>query len=125
MKLNRLITTAGTAISMMTAGALHADQHAVGDPELAARLNGAMFSGIYLRAGTPYTMTFGADGSLVDSAGREGRWWTSEGGQYCREWTSGPMAGVTTCMQMIFHLDRVAIYSGDEKVLEGELIRAQ
>ena len=91
---------------------------------LESRLAGATFQGIYIRAGTPYTMNFGRDGSLADSAGRTGRWWVDDEGQYCREWADGPMAGVETCMEVIFHLGKVAIYSGDDKVLEGEIVQA-
>ncbi len=116
--------------SAVTAGVLllggaslaQADASSSAANELKTTLSGATFSGTYLRAGTPYTMAFGEDGRLSDSAGREGRWWVDESGDYCREWETGPMAGVTTCMEVIIHMGRVAIYSGDEKMLEGELV---
>jgi len=125
MKFGKMVVAIGVIALMASGSALHADQHAPAQSELASRLAGAVFTGVYLRAGTPYRMDFGVDGTLTDSAGREGRWWVNEAEEYCREWTSGPMAGVTTCMEVIVHLGRVAIFSGDEKVLEGELITAQ
>ncbi len=114
-----LLATIATAFG---SAALHAEADA--PTSLETRLAGATFKGIYIRAGTPYTLDFGRDGSLSDSAGRTGRWWVDDAGEYCREWKDGPMAGVETCMEVIFHLGKVAIYSGDDKVLEGEIIPA-
>ncbi|MGF1547558.1 MAG: hypothetical protein ACFCUG_09530 [Thiotrichales bacterium] len=91
---------------------------------LTESLAGATFSGTYLRAGSPYSMNFHADGRLSDSAKRSGRWWVDEAGDYCREWTDGPMAGVPACMKWVVNAGRVEIFSGADKVLEGELIRA-
>ncbi len=93
-----------------------------GQNELGARLSGNAFSGTYIRAGTPYTMRFDSDGSLSDSAGRSGRWWINDQQDYCRVWRNGPMADIETCMQVIIHNQRVAFYSGDDMLLEGELV---
>lgn len=125
MKFGKLAITIGLTALITSGAAVQADEHAAEHSELAQRLSGAVFTGVYLRAGTSYRMDFGADGRLTDSAGREGRWWVDEAQQYCREWTSGPMSGVTTCMEMVVHGDRVAIFSEGEKVLEGELIKAR
>lgn len=94
------------------------------DPdELQLRLTGSVFKGTYIRAGTPYTMQFGADGVLTDSAGRTGRWWVKNQQNYCRQWQDGPMAGVETCMEVVIHNQRIAIFNEDDMVLEGELVR--
>lgn len=121
MKVSHLFPIFLTAVMAIAVSPLHARSDA--SETLRERLAGANFTGVYLRAGTPYSMDFGRDGSLGDSAGRSGRWWISEQGQYCREWQDGPMAGIETCMEVVFHLDRVAIYSGEDKVLEGEILR--
>lgn len=120
MKFRKLSILTAAVSLILVATPLHA-QPAEAE-SLSERLAGATFQGIYIRAGTPYTLNFGRDGSLTDSAGRTGRWWVNDEGDYCREWEDGPMAGVETCMEMIFHLNKVAIYSDEDKVLEGEII---
>lgn len=122
MKATRLFTLSAAAILVLAGTPLHAQPEAAAS--LGERLAGSSFKGIYVRAGTQYSMEFGRDGNLSDSAGRSGRWWVDDQGLYCREWADGPMAGVETCMEVIFHLGRVAIYSGDDKVLEGEIVPA-
>ena len=121
MKATHFLILSIAAVLTTAVAPLHAQSDEA--ETLSDRLAGASFQGIYIRAGTPYTMQFGRDGNLSDSAGRSGRWWVDDEGMYCREWQDGPMAGVETCMDVIFHLGRVAIYSGDDKVLEGEIVR--
>jgi hypothetical protein len=121
MKTSQLYIVLFASSLILVAPSLHAQAEQT--QTLGERLAGASFQGLYIRAGTPYTMDFGRDGSLSDSAGRTGRWWIDDQGQYCREWQDGPMAGVETCMEVIFHLGKVAIYSGEDKVLEGEIVR--
>lgn len=115
----KCISIAAFSVCTAFAALVHAEE---ANP-LALSLSGSVFKGVYIRAGTPYTLQFGADGGLTDSAGRSGRWWVQDSQHYCRIWQDGPMAGVETCMEVVIHNQRIAIYSENDKVLEGELIR--
>ena len=123
MRCHRSLAVAAATVCLM-ALPLSAQTANEAKARLTASLAGATFAGTYLRAGTPYSMNFHADGRLSDSAKRNGRWWVDEGGNYCREWTDGPMAGVPACMKWVVNAGRVEIFSGEDKVLEGELIPA-
>lgn len=114
----------GVALAQAQSGDYAAGEASGPKAELEAALGGAVFTGTYTRDGSPYVLQFGTDGSLKDNRERTGRWWANDQGEYCREWANGPMAGTSACLEVLIHGKRMAVYSGDEKVLAGELQRA-
>lgn len=97
------------------------------DPaEVETLLSGATLEGVYLRSQSTYTLVFDPDGSLRDvNSGAEGRWWVNENGEYCREWLTGVVAGNTACLAIGIDGDRIAIYSGENRVAEGTVLRGK
>lgn len=91
----------------------HAETHAL--------LKGYKLEGTYLRTGTPITLDFRIDGTLVNQRGELGRWWVNQQGQYCRVWSTGRLKGHWTCLDLAREGDGIAIYSNDKKVAEGVL----
>jgi len=86
-------------------------------------LKGTTLNGIYLRTQSEYRLEFRSDGTLINQAGAEGRWWVSEEGQYCREWLSGPLTGNQACLEIVKAGEQIEIYSQGKKVAEGRLTR--
>ncbi len=130
MQLRKSWMIVGMSLSLLTGGALAqgsaggetaAGPAAQGSP-MAQRLSGRVFVGTYMRDGSPYVLDFRADGTLTDNRNAKGRWWIDDNGDYCREWETGPLAGNSGCYEILVHGARVAIYAGDDKVLDGELI---
>lgn len=115
---------AGAAIAAEPADGYDAEQAGTYQAEIKKALTGAAFSGVYVRDNSPYTLHFDADGKLTDNRGGVGRWWVSDKGEYCREWTAGPVAGSNACMEILIHGERMAVYSGDDRVLDGMIVRA-
>lgn len=115
--------TAMVAVAQDKDAGYGAGQASAVQAELKEKLSGATFIGTYLRDGSPYVMEFGADGQLRDNRQRSGRWWINEKGEYCREWTSGPHSGSASCLEILVHGARMALYSGNERLMDGELKR--
>lgn len=115
---------AGAAVAAEPASGQEGRPASAYKTDLEAALTGAAFSGNYVRDGSPYSLHFGADGMLQDNRGNEGRWWVNGEGEYCREWSTGPLAGSDACMEVLIHGRRMAVYSGDERVLNGMIVRS-
>ena len=92
----------------------HAETHAL--------LKGYKLEGTYLRSGTPITLDFRIDGTLVNQRNELGRWWVNQQGQYCRVWSTGRLKGHWTCLDIAKEGNGIAIYSKDKKVAEGVLV---
>jgi hypothetical protein len=118
-----LCCLAGAAAAAEPASGYDGQQASAYKAEIEAALTGAAFSGSYVRDGSPYTLHFDADGKLTDNRGGEGRWWVNDEGEYCREWSTGPLAGSNACLEVLIHGKRMAVYSGNERVLDGMLVR--
>lgn len=112
---------AGGVLAQGSAGGYTAAEPAGEASPLEARLSGKVLMGTYIRDGSPYVLEFRSDKTLVDNRGGAGRWWIDDKGDYCREWTSGPLAGNSGCYEILVHGARVAIYADDTKVIDGEL----
>jgi hypothetical protein len=91
--------------------------------EVTALLSGTTLEGTYLRTHSPYSLQFHTDGSLVNQKGEKGRWWVSDSGQYCREWSTGRLKGHQACLDLALESDGIAIYSSGKKVATGRLTR--
>jgi hypothetical protein len=116
----RLLTLMALALLAATAVA---QDYLRDKAEVEALLSGATLNGIYLRTQSAYTLEFRADGTLADKDGAAARWWVNDGGQYCREWLSGRLAGNQACMDIVREGNKVDIYSNGKKVAAGELSR--
>jgi hypothetical protein len=107
-----------------TGGGVYAQDFLRDPAEVQALLSGTTLSGVYLRSNSPYTLEFRPDGTLVDAHGASARWWVDEDGRYCREWTSGRLAGNRACMDLVLEGNRIHMYSSGNRVAEGELSRS-
>lgn len=132
MRVGKKWMVLGVALSCLTGVALAAEPASgyaeqpenTRKAELEKALGGSVFTGTYMRDNSPYVLEFGEDGSLKDNHAGEGRWWVSDDAEYCREWSAGPLAGTSVCLEIIVHGKRMAVYQGNDKVLDGELVRS-
>lgn len=130
MRIGKNWVAMGAAFSCLAGAALAAEPAAGDDArqaykaEVEAALSGSVFTGTYARDNSPYVLEFGADGTLKDNRAGEGRWWVNDDGEYCREWSTGPLAGTSACLEVIVHGKRMAVYSGNDKVLDGAIVRS-
>jgi hypothetical protein len=114
----------GVALAAEPASDYEAQRASEYKAEIEKALTGAVFTGTYARDNSPYVLQFGEDGTLTDNRNSEGRWWVSDQGEYCREWSTGPLAGTSACLEVLVHGKRMAVYSGNDKVLDGQLARS-
>ena len=91
--------------------------------EVHALLNGNRLDGTYLRTNTPYSLRFLIDGTVENQNGERGRWWVNQQGQYCRVWATGRLKGNLACLDLAREGEQIAIYSSENKVAEGVLVR--
>ncbi len=119
----RMLQTAFLVLTTLGTGMASAQDYLRDRAEVETMLSGATLTGVYLRSQSHYVLNFSPDGTLVDAGGAEARWWVNDSGQYCREWSSGRLAGNHACMDLVREGDGIGIYSDGNRVAEGRLAR--